>query len=86
MKILKYALISVICITVFVILIISSRSKKAFKYIFLNAFLGVSVFFLLYFTKKFTGIVLALNFYTLVGSALFGIPAVILFLVLNLIF
>ncbi len=84
MEILKYLVLVVLGIGYFIILIFSTRTKKAFGLLLLNSFLGILVFGILYFTKKYTGITLALNKYTVFGSITFGIPSVIGYLFLNL--
>lgn len=86
MDIFKWATIILLAVSVLIILVFAARTKRALRCLLINSFLGISVFLILYFTKKFTGIVLALNVYTALGSAIFGIPAVIGFLLLNLIF
>ncbi len=85
MVILKYFVIAVIFIFLISILILAVRSKNAFKYLALNSLLGILVFLLLYFTKKFTGLFLPLNPVTAVISTLFGIPGIIGLLILNFI-
>ena len=84
MEILKYLVLSLLSGGYFIISIFSARTKKAFRVLLLNSFFGIFVFAILYFTKKYTGITLALNEYTAIGSATFGIPSVIGFLFLNL--
>ena len=84
MEILKYLTFGILGIGYFVILIFSARTKMAFRLLLLNSFLGIFVFGILYFTKKYTGIQVALNEYTVIGSITFGIPSVIGFLFLNL--
>lgn len=86
MEILKYLVLSLLCLGYFIILIFSARTKKAFRLLLLNSLLGIFVFGVLYFTKKYTGIEISLNEYTAIGSMTFGIPAVIGFLFLNLFF
>lgn len=77
-------ILSLICI--FIILVLSSKTKKAFSSIILNSIFGITAFMILYITRKFTGIVIMLNPYTFFGSVIFGVPAVIGVLILNLIF
>ncbi len=86
MEIFKYCVLSLIVICFIVILIFASRTKKALSVLLFNSILGLAVFFGLYFTKKYTGITLAVNQFTIIGSALFGMPAVCGFLLLNLLF
>jgi hypothetical protein len=86
MEIFKYSLIVLIFIYAFIVLILSARSGKAFKFLFYNLIISLTVFAILYFSKKYSSVVLPLNNYTLAGTALFGIPFIIGFLILNLIF
>lgn len=86
MEILKYCCLGLIIICTFAILIFATRTKKTLKMLFLNSVIGLSVFAIIYFTRKYTGINLNLNLFTAVGSAIFGIPAIIGFLFLNFIF
>ena len=69
-----------------IILIISLKSKRAFKMLLLNACLGLIVFGVIYFTRQYTGVNLNLNEFTFLGSAFLGIPAIIGFLLLNFMF
>ncbi len=84
MEILKYLCLCVLGIGYFIILIFSARTKKALRLLVLNSFLGICVFCTIYLTKKYTGITLALNEYTAIGTLTFGVPAVIGFLFLNI--
>ena len=86
MDFLKYFIISVVCIYFLIIFIMAARSKKIFKFLTLNLTLGLSTFFILYLTKRITGIILPLNTVTAGTSILFGVPGVIGILLLNLIF
>ncbi len=85
MGFLKYFIILALVIYSLSMLIISVRSGKAFKYIFLNAMLGVLILLILYFTKNFTGLNLAINKITIAISGVFGIVGVIALLFFNLI-
>lgn len=86
MEILKYVFLGLVLIVALITLVLAARTKKAFKFLFYNAVLGLAVFFVLYFTKKFTGVFLPLNIYTFLSSLFLGIPAIIAFLIFNLIF
>lgn len=85
MDFLKYGAIVLLCITYIIILILSFKSRKPLRFLLFNAFLGVSVLFLIHFTKKLTGFSLPINEYTLFGVSTLGIPAVIGYLILNFI-
>lgn len=86
MEILKYIFLAFSVIILLITLILASRTKKAFKYLLINGFFGLFVFFILYLTKNYTGIFLPLNLFTFLGSILLGVPAIIVFLILGLIF
>lgn len=86
MDFLKYGAIIVLAVTELIILILAIKTRKPFKCLFLNALCGILVIVLLNLTKKYTGVLIPVNEYTVIGSATLGIPAVIGFLVLNLIF
>lgn len=84
MEFLKYFIISVTAIYALSILILSARSKKAFKYIFFNALSGIFVLLMLYFTKRYTGLSLSINPITVGVSGMFGSVGIIGLLFLNL--
>ena len=86
MEILKYLIFAIFLITLISILVIAFKSKKPFKLLFLNLFFGISVLFLLYFTKRYTGIFIPINEYTVCLTGFLGIPAIIAFLIFNIIF
>ncbi len=86
MNFLKYFFICVLAFFYIVILYLALRSKKVFSCLFLNALISFTVLAIICFTKKYTGFYLPINKYTVIGSGTFGIPAIIGFLVLNLIF
>lgn len=68
------------------LLIFAAKTKRFFKTLLLNAFLGLAVMAIIDLTAKFTGVHIPVNQYTVVGSAVFGIPAVCGFLILPIIF
>ena len=86
MDILKYGGIAVIAIGALVLLIFAAKTRKLFKALLLNAFLGIAVMALIDLTAKFTGAHIPVNWWTVTGSAVFGIPAVCGYLILPLIF
>ena len=59
------------------------KCHKFFKTILFNAFIGICVLAIIDLTAKFTGMFIPINPYTVTGSAVFGLPAVALFLVLQ---
>lgn len=86
MEILKYGGIAAIAIGAVALLIFAAKTGKPFKTLLLNAFLGLAVMAIIDLTAKFTGVHIPVNQYTVVGSAVFGIPAVCGFLILPIIF
>ena len=76
MKILGIITIIFISICAFVLLILHIKSKRLFRSLFLNAFLGLTAIALVNLVKGFTGVHIPINWYTLGGGAVFGIPAV----------
>lgn len=85
MYILKISVLILLTISAFVILVLSIKSKKIFRFLFLNAMLGLSTLLILIFTKKSIGVTLPINEYTVIGSSIFGVPAIVGFLLLNLV-
>ncbi len=58
------------------LLILHIKSHKIIKSIFLNALLGFAAIAVINLTQKFTGVHIPLNWYTVGGSGIFGLPAV----------
>ncbi len=85
MDFLKYAVLIILGITYIYILVLSIKSRKPFKFLFLNALSGVLIICLIRFTQKYSGVFLPINQYTIIGCSTLGIPAVIGFLILNFI-
>ncbi|MEE1161043.1 MAG: pro-sigmaK processing inhibitor BofA family protein [Acutalibacteraceae bacterium] len=86
MEILKYGGIAVLAIGALAILIFAAKTKKLFKTLLFNAFLGLAVMIIIDLTAKFTGAHIPVNWWTVTGSAVFGIPAVCGYLILPIIF
>ena len=86
MAVLKYAMIIVLGVFVLIILGFAIKTKKTFKILFFNAFLGITSLAIINLTAKFTGAYIPINEYTVTGCGIFGVPAVIFFLILRFIF
>ncbi|MBQ6826146.1 MAG: pro-sigmaK processing inhibitor BofA family protein [Clostridia bacterium] len=86
MEILKYIVISLLSLSAFIIFCFAVKSKKTLKTLFLNGFMGVCLLAIIDLTSRFTGVHIPINLYTVAGSAVFGIPALIGFLLLGFIF
>ena len=61
------------------------KSHKFFITLLFNAFVGVCVLAIIDLTAKLTGMFIPINPYTVTGSAVFGLPALALFLILQVI-
>ena len=85
MDFLKYGVFIVLGITYFYILILSIKSRKPLKFLFLNTFSGIFIICLIRLTQKFTGVFLPINQYTIICSSTLGIPGIIGILILNFI-
>ena len=85
MEFLKYFSLGIIILCFLIIFILAARERKLLKFILSNAFFGVVTFLIIYLLKDFIGIKLALNWYTVSSASVLGVPAVLLFLFLNLI-
>lgn len=68
-----------------IILGLSLYSGKPLKNLLLNALLGLIALISLAATSRYSGINIQINPVTVVGTAVFSVPAVIGFLVLNII-
>lgn len=86
MEILKYGGIAVLVVGALSLLIFAVKTKKFFKTLLLNAFLALCVMAAIDLTAKFTGVHIPVNWWTVAGTAVFGIPAVCGYLILPLIF
>lgn len=86
MKIFGILIIIFLCVIEFILLFLAARSGKFFKAVILNALLGLAVFIIINLISRFTGFGIAINIYTVLGSALFSLPTVIFFLILPFIF
>ena len=77
----------VVLLSVFTLAIVffAIKSHRFFKTLLFNAFIGVCVLAIIDLTAKFTGMFIPINPYTVTGSAVFGLPAVAFFLVLQVI-
>ncbi len=85
MEILKYFLLALNLIYAINILTFSSRTNKLFKYIALNSLLGIFLLLLLFYTRKYTGLAIYINLFTVSISSFYGIIGIIGLLFFNLI-
>ena len=86
MEALKYVAIIALSVFTLIILIFAKKSKKTFKILIFNAFLGISLLAIINLTSKFTNVYIPINEYTVTGCGVFGVPAVSIFLIFRFIF
>jgi len=83
---LNYFIISFLSIILLIIICFAIKSKRPFFTLFFNALIGLLMLCIIDFTVAITGVFIPINQYTVAGTSIFGIPAVILFLILKFIF
>lgn len=86
MEILKYSAIVLLSVSGLIMFVFAVKSKKFFKTVFFNAFMGLILLSIIDLTAKFTGVYIPVNEYTVTGSAVYGIPALLMFLALKFVF
>lgn len=84
--ILKYIFPVILIFFTLVIMFFALKSKKFFKALLLNAVLAYLACLLINLTTIYSGVRIPVNQYTVLGCTVFGTPAVVFFLLLNLIF
>ena len=77
--------IVVLSLFALVILFFAIKGHKLFKTLIFNAFLGLCLLAIVDLTSKFTGMHIPLNPYSVSFGAAFGVPAVCMLLVLQII-
>lgn len=86
MEALKIFAIILLSIFAFIILIMLITDKKPLGKILVSIAVGPVILLIIKLTAVFTGISIPINYFTLIGSLVFGIPAIISFLILKIIF
>ena len=86
MEILKYSAIALLSVSGLIMFVFDVKSKRFFKTVFFNAFMGLILLSIIDLTAKFTGVYIPVNEYTVTGSAVYGIPALLMFLALKFVF
>lgn len=76
MNALEIAATAWVSVCAFILLILHIKSHKITKSLFFNALLGISAVILINITRKFTGVHIPINWWTLGGGGIFGIPCV----------
>ena len=68
-----------------VVLFFGIKSHKFLKTLLFNAFLGLCTLAIIDLTAKFTGMYIPLNWYSVGGSAVFGVPFIVILILLQII-
>jgi len=76
MKALGIIAIVWLSVCAFILLILHIKSHKMIKSIFLNALLSFAAIAVINLTQKFTGVHVPINWWTVGGSGIFGLPCV----------
>ncbi|MCL2508894.1 MAG: pro-sigmaK processing inhibitor BofA family protein [Oscillospiraceae bacterium] len=82
----KVFIISLISAAALAVLVTMFKTKRGAKVLFLTVLQGVAALFAVNIIGLLTGVTLAVNWYTLGASAVFGAPGVISMLLLEVIF
>lgn len=86
MEILKIVFIVLLVIYSLLMLVFALLEKRPLYTLFMFMAVGVLVLLVVNLASPFTKISLPINLYTVIGSALCGVPGVITLLLLNIIF
>ena len=86
MQSLFYGAAGVLLITFFVMLIFAFKSRKPIRLFLINAGIGFALFLAIDLSTVYTGMHLPINGWTAAGTAMYGAPAVVGFLLLQTLF
>ena len=85
MKTLGIAAVVFLAFCGFALLIFHIKSHRPLRSLLLNALLAIAAIIAVNLTRKFTGVHIPLNWWTVGGSSIFGIPAVCGVIILQII-
>ena len=85
MKILGIAVASLSGVFALLLLFLHIKSRRPVRSEAINTALGIAALFTVNLTARFSGVYIPVNIYTLPGAALFGIPAVCVFVIIQMI-
>ena len=85
MNIILIAAIAVLSVFALALLIFHIRSRRPLRSILLNAALGIAALTVINLTSRFTGVHIPVNWFSVGGSGIFGLPAVFALLILQMI-
>lgn len=82
----KYLFLTILALSVIILLIVMIKGKKFFRCFFSSAFQGIAAMFAVNVLGTVTGLHLAVNWYTIAFSVVFGTPGVIAMTVAHFLF
>ena len=85
MNIILIAAIAVLSVFTLSLLVFHIRSRRPLRSILLNAALGIAALIIINLTSRFTGVHIPINWFSVGGSGIFGLPAVFTLLILQMI-
>ncbi|MBQ2286365.1 MAG: pro-sigmaK processing inhibitor BofA family protein [Acutalibacteraceae bacterium] len=86
MELIKYGGIAIISVGALAVFICALRTHKPFKMLLINALASVLITAIIDLTARYTGVNIPINEWTASGAAVFGIPALIGFVIMPVIF
>ena len=84
MRVLSVLTVITVCIFFLVILVFHIRSRRPLRSILLHAALGILSIVAVNLTTRFTGVHIPVNPYSAGGAAIFGIPATVALIILQM--
>ena len=85
MKILGLITASVLGLFALILFVLHIKSRRPFRSAVINAVLGILALLAVNLTARFTGVYIPVNIYSLPAAALFGIPAVCVLIIVQMI-
>ena len=86
MQFLKIFSIILVCMYLIILAVFAKKSGSFFRTLLLSALSGVATMAMINVLTRFTGVTLPVNMYTVLSSAVLGIPGVLGLLVVRLFF
>lgn len=85
MNIILIAAVAVLSVFSLALLVFHIKSRRPIRSILLNAALGIAALAVINLTARFSGVHIPINWFSVGGSSIFGLPAVLSLLILQMI-
>lgn len=85
MQIFKYGAIGIISFFALAILFFALKSRRPLRFLLLNAIIGIIAMIVVNTASQFTGVYIPVNRFSVSGVSVFGVPAVIGLIILQII-